>query len=111
MSSSIECTEVVVVGLGVVVVVVVVVKGMLLDEEGAVLVCMRSACSSDHVPKRLTIATEPAVAVLACDVVNAASEVVIYSRLVMFRSAKAYSGCTHNCCSCRRRRTGCLSLT
>lgn len=32
------------------------------------------------------MATEPAVAVLACDVVNAADEVVIYSRLVMFET-------------------------
>ena len=32
------------------------------------------------------MATEPAVAVLACDIVNAADEVVIYSRLVMFET-------------------------
>lgn len=46
-------TEVVVVGgLGVVVVVVVVVKGMLLDEEGAVLVCTRSAGARCDISKR-----------------------------------------------------------
>jgi len=42
-------TEVVVVGGLGVVVVVVVVKGMLLDEEGAVLVYTRSACFRYHV--------------------------------------------------------------
>jgi hypothetical protein len=104
---------VVVGGIGVVVVVVVV-KGMLLDEDGAVLVCnMVSPSSRGLSATRLTIAIEPAVAVADCDVDDLEVDVVVIcSGSVMFKSAKAYSGCTtHNCCSCRRRRTGCLSLT
>lgn len=44
-------TEVVVVGGLGVVVVVVVVRDMLLDEDGAVLVCTRLACPQCHVSK------------------------------------------------------------
>jgi hypothetical protein len=62
-------TEVVVVGGIGVVVVVVVVNGMLLDEDGAVLVYnMVSPSSRGLGATRLTIATEPAVAVADCDV-------------------------------------------
>ena len=46
---------------------------MLLDEDGAMLVCTESAVIYHNIVEtKLTTVTEPAVAVLACDVVNAA---------------------------------------